>query len=303
MDKVLSGSSRASIQFVLAHWQGLLKISLVPLLIIMAIAWYQVLGMGAMFEFIATQAQLGDKMAPERALQFFSSMSTFYAVGLVSVAVFVWLFVRIVRFWKNGVGEMFGITEGELGSTFMTILYGLGMVLLTMLVYVVGIIAIALIGGFGALIFGNSSLAVIGTLALVLVAIGAIVGLLVFMYRFLVGLPGVALGEVPGFFSDIWPLAKGESFGLPLRIILWTIVAAIPILIVTFAYQVPLMSDIEQQLKTQAIPNVTPEMMSQIFRTMAPLQMINLILQIPLIWFVSVLLSEAHFRFRKKLSG
>jgi hypothetical protein len=303
MDKVLSGSSRASIQFVLEHWQGLLKISIVPLLMLIAIAWYQIQGMGAMFEYLAMQASLGDKMDPAQSLKFLSSMSGVYAVGLLSVAVFVWLFVRIVRFWKNGVGEMFGVTEGEFGATFMTILYSVGIMLLTGLVYLGGIIAAVIIGAIGAVILGNSALAVLGTIVLAIAAIAAFLGLFVFIYRFLVGLPGVALGEVPGFFSDIWPLSKGESFGLPMRIFLWSIVGAIPILIVLVAFQAPLMVDIESQLKGQTDPKVTTEMMSQIFRTMAPVQVINIILQVPLIWFVSILLSEAHFRFRKKLSG
>jgi hypothetical protein len=56
-------------------------------------------------------------------------------------------------------------------------------------------------------------------------------------------------------------------------------------------------------LKGQTPPQVTPEMMNQVFKTMAPLQVVNMILQMPLIWFATVLLTEAHFRFRKKLSG
>jgi hypothetical protein len=307
MDKVLPGSSRAALTFVTEHWQGLVKVSIVPMLIITAIAWYQIQGMGVMFEFIAVQTQQGDKMDAATMSKFFESMSKFYGIGMISILAFVWLFVRIVRFWKSGAGSSFGLSEGELGATFMTIVYGVGMMFLTMGVYIAGAIAFvlvgAIIGGIGAALGAGAPLAVIGSILLIAALFAGMFGLIIFMYRFLVGLPGVALGEVPGFFSDIWPLAKGESFGLPSRIFLWTIVGIIPIMILAFMFSFPLMADIQEQLKGQTPPQVTPEMMNQVFKTMAPLQVVNMILQMPLIWFATVLLTEAHFRFRKKLSG
>ncbi len=307
MNKVLAGSSKEALTFLSVHWRGLLSISIVPMIIIIAIAWYQIQGMGVMFEFMAAQAQNGDKIDPATFPKFFSGMMTFYGVGLISLFATVWLFVRIVRFWKNGAGAMFGVTEGELGATFMTIVYGVGMLFLTLAVYVVGIIAFAIaaaiVAAIGMAISDTTVLAAIG-MFLLIVALGiGIFGLVVFFYRFLVGLPGVALGEVPGFFSDIWPLAKGESFALPLRVLMWTIVGAIPILILASIFSFPLMIEIQDQLKGQNPPEITPAMMSRIFSVMAPLQMINLVVQIPLIWLLSVLLSVAHFRFRKKLSG
>jgi hypothetical protein len=306
-DKVLPGSSRAAFDFVKEHWLGLLRVSIVPMLIITVIAWYQIQGMGVVFEFIATQAQLGDQMDPATMSKFMSSLTKFYGVGFISIFAFIWLFVRIVRFWKNGTGTPLGVTQGELGATFMTAVYGLGMMLLTMVVYIGGVLAFALgaaiIGGIGVAAGGSPALAFIGAALFAIVALAALFGILVFIYRFLVGLPGVALGEVPGFFSDIWPLAKGESIGLPARIVLWTVVGIIPIAFLAFMFSFPLMADIQDQLKTKTPPEVTPEMMSAIFKTMAPLQVVNLILQIPLIWFATVLLTEAHFRFRKKLSS
>ena len=301
MTKVLPGSSRAAFDFVLKHWQGLLNISIVPLAIIMVIAWVQLKNMGTMFEFIAMQEKLGDKMDWAAMQPFMANLSKFYAFGLLSMVAMLWLFVRVVRFWKTGLGSTFGVTQGEIGSTFLTLIYGIGMMLLTMLVYIGGVLALLIVGGIGGAIFGDSALGVTGGIALVVLAIAALLGLLLFMYRFLVGLPGVAMGEVPGFFSDIWPLAKGESWGVPLRMILWSLVATIPLGILAVAFTFPLLTDIQAQLVAQDKPEMTPEMISHLMQIMAPFQIVNLIVQMPLIWFFTALLSEAHYRFRAKL--
>ncbi len=301
MTKVLPGSSRAAFDFVLKHWQGLLNISIVPLAIMMVIAWVQLKNMGTMFEFIAMQEKLGDKMDWAAMQPFMANLSKFYAFGLLSMVVMLWLFVRVVRFWKTGHGSTFGVTHGEIGSTFLTLIYSIGMMLLTMLVYIGGVLALLIVGGIGGAMFGNSALGVMGGIALAVLAIAALLGLFLFMYRFLVGLPGVAMGEVPGFFSDIWPLAKGESWGVPLRMLLWSLVAAIPLGILAVAFTFPLMTDIQAQLVAQDKPEMTPEMISRLMQIMGPFQIINLIVQMPLIWFFTALLSEAHYRFRAKL--
>jgi hypothetical protein len=302
MDKVLPGSSRAAFDFIGQHWQGLVRVSVIPMALIFIVSWIQLQNMSGVFEFMAMQAKLGNKMDSAAMAPFFAKMSKVYALGLIPIFSFIWIFVRIVRFWKTGEGEVFGFTKGEFGATFLTIVYGLGMILLTGLVYIGALLAFALVGGVGAAIFGGTSLAVAGSFVLIVVGIVCLLGIFVFMYRFIVGLPGIALGEVPGFFSDIWPLAKGESFGLPLRLLLWTLVAAIPITIIAFMFQFPLMTEIQDQLMTQEKPEMTPALISQLMRTMIPMQIVNMILQLPLIWFSSILLTEAHFRFRKKRS-
>ncbi len=301
MTKVLPGISRAAFDFVLKHWRGLLNISIMPMAIIFVISWYQLKGMGTMIEFMSLQAKLGDKMDFEQMAPLMASMSKFYAIGLLSLVVMVWLFVRVVRFWKTGVGSSFSITQGEISSTFLTIVYGIGMFLLSAIVYIGGVIALALVGGIGGTILGNSAVDSFGAVLIVALGIALLIALLLFIYRFLVGLPGVAMGEIPGFFSDIWPLAKGESWGIPLRMILWSVVVAIPIFILASTFTFPLMTDIQAQLAAQEKPQMTPEMISRLMQTMAPMQIINLIIQMPMIWFFTVLLSEAHYRFRAKL--
>lgn len=303
MTKVLPGSSRAAFDFVLKQWQGLLNISLLPMALIMVIAWFQLQGIGTMLEFMALQAKLGDKMDFEHMGPVMANMSKFYAIGMLSLVVMVWLFVRVVRFWKTGQGSAFGVTQGEISSTFLTIVYSIGMFLLSIAVYIGTVVALAIFGGIGGTILGDSGVGSVGGVLIVILGIAALIGLLLFMYRFLVGLPGVAMGEVPSFFSDIWPLAKGESWGVPLRMILWSLVAAIPIFILTSAFTFPLMNDIQAQLAAQERPTMTPEMISQLMRTMAPMQILNLLFQMPMIWFFTILLSEAHYRFRAKLSG
>ncbi len=302
MTKVLPGSSRAAFDFVLKQWRGLINISLMPMAIILIVSWYQLQGLGTIFEFIAMQAKMGDKMEMAQIAPLMENLMKFYAVGFLALIAMVWLFVRVVRFWKTDQGSAFAVTQGEIGSTFLTILYGLGMLLLTTLLYVAGIVAFAIIAGIGGANLGGSNLGALGAIILGLVAVAMVLGLVLFLYRFLVGLPGVAMGETPGFFSDIWPLAKGESWGVPSRLLLWSLVAMIPFGILALTFSVPLMSEVQAQLMAQDKPQVTPDMLARIVQTMAPLQIINLLIQMPLIWFFSALLSEAHYRFRAKLS-
>jgi hypothetical protein len=303
MEKVLPGSSRAAFDFISTHWHGLLRVSFLPMFVILIASWFQLRGLGSMLEFMALEAKLGDQMDSVMMVQFFEKMSPTYVIGLLSILAFVWNFVRIVRFWKTGEGQLFGLTQGELGATFLTAVYGFGMLLLTMAVYVGGIIGLVLLGGLGAMLLSGTILAAAGAVVLEILGLAGFLALLLFIYRFLVGLPGIALGETPGFFSDIWPLAKGESWGLPLRLMFWTIVAAIPIVIVSLIFTVPLMTEIQTQLQSQEKPEMSPEMISQMMKTMVPMQFINLVLQAPVIWFCTILMTEAHFRFRKKLSG
>ena len=164
MTKVLPGSSRAAFDFVLTHWQGLLNISVVPMAIILVITWFQLKGMGAMLEIIALQEKLGDKLNFEQLGPMMANLSKFYAIALLSLVVMVWLFVRVVRFWKTGQGSAFGLTQGEIGATFLTILYGIGMMLLSMVAYIAGVIALVIVGGIGGAILGDSALGVIGRL-------------------------------------------------------------------------------------------------------------------------------------------
>ena len=74
-----------------------------------------------------------------------------------------------------------------------------------------------------------------------------------------------------------------------------------PIFILALAFTFPLMNDIQAQLVAQDKPEMSPEMISRVMQTMAPMQIVNLVVQMPMMWFFTALLSEAHYRFRAKL--
>lgn len=298
MAKVLPGSSRESFTFIMSHWRGLLNVSILPLVLIAILTWLQLGGMGPMFEayiaeFSKPNAPLDAALSAELTL----ALPRYYALGLLILIITAWKYVRIVQFWRRGQGEILAIAPGEVQATARTIFYGIGMLALTALLYV-ALTIVAMIIGYVAL-KGLSASA--GQAVAMIIGIAEILLLGVFLYRFLVGLPGVALGERPNLFHDIWPLARDENWGLPMRQLFWFVVGLIPVFIVSGVFYVPLLQDVIAQIEGNATARLSTDLMARIVTSMGTMQFINLILQIPVMWFGIILSGVAHFRFRAKL--
>ena len=126
---------------------------------------------------------------------------------------------------------------------------------------------------------------------------------MVFPFRFLVGLPGVAMGQSPDFFGQLWPLAKGESLALPLRMMFWSLVFAIPIWLaagVVFLFYMPELATLFDAGQS-APPD--PALIVTLIKPLMPLQLIWILFQIPVIWFFSILLAEAHARLERRANN
>ena len=126
-----------------------------------------------------------------------------------------------------------------------------------------------------------------------------------FMFRFMVGLPGVALGHTPDFFKDLWPLSKGETWGLPLRVIVSTIIIYIPILIFM---GLALMPTIKTMIanpvfeQTNNDPTVMFPIIADMMDSMSYVILASTIFMVPFMWYITLLLAIAFQRFRERQS-
>jgi hypothetical protein len=307
MNKVLPGISREAWGFLTGNFSSLVKLSVVPALAYVTLSIFQIKSMANLYRSLGTMTVDGN-IDPHFMGNYFRGMGLMSLSSLLGMIVLCNLFVSIIRFQKTGEVSWLITDRAGIIASLMTFLYGLGIMMLTMLVYIGailgGAILAAIIGAIGAMLFGGSTMAAVLLVVLLIASIFALfAGLYWFMFRFLVALPGVALGSSPDFFKDMWPLAKGEGWGLPWRALLATIVAYIPIGIVTMLLMGsalgPLFSNPAFTDGKQNPADVFP-LMADVLDSMAPLSAVSVVLFMPFIWFMSLMLGAAFQRFRNK---
>ncbi len=305
-DKVLPGASREALGFIAAHWKSLLKMSIIPFLAYLIVSIIQIKSASAMY-----RAMGGAAGSPEFIGAYTRSMGVSLLGSLVAFSLLGLLFAQIIRFHKTGVADWLMTDKAGVVAGLMTLVYGIGIAMLTMLAYIAcvfgfGILAVIVGLIFGA-IFGGS--AVVGALAGVLGVIGIfalLASLYWFMFRFMVGLPGVALGSSPDFFKDMWPLAKGESWGLPLRMIVATLVAYVPMFVVLVIFAWPAIAEMVNKMPQPGSadnPAVLFPIMADLMDRMLPASVAMMLVYIPFMWFMTLLLGIAFQRFRGRSTG
>ncbi len=118
--------------------------------------------------------------------------------------------------------------------------------------------------------------------------------------RFAVGLPAVALGKTPDFFKDMWRLSRGESWGIPLRLLgLYAIMLIILIPVMAlFGYR--MFSQVSADISTIPEAELMRLMASGMFGDFLWLMPVFTILGSIFAWLASVLFTEAYLRFMKR---
>jgi hypothetical protein len=303
-DKVLPGASREALGFIAVHWKSLLKMSIIPFLAYLIVSIIQIKSAGAMYRAMGNAGATG--MSPDFMSAYTRSMGVSLFGSLVAFSLLGLLFAQIIRFQKTGVADWLMTDKAGIVAGLMTLVYGIGITMLTLLVYLgcvfgFGILAVIVGLVFGAVFGGN---AVAGVLAALLGFVGILAllaGLYWFMFRFMVGLPGVALGSSPDFFKDMWPLSKGESWGLPLRMILASLVAYVPMLVVLGIFAWPAIVDMVSKMPQPGSaenPAVMFPVMADLMDRMLPATVAMMAVYIPFMWFMTLLLGIAFQRFR-----
>ena len=302
--KVLRGSLYKAFAFLFAEWKSLLGVSLAPIIVSI------VLGVGQMFLFrhyfanmmgplLSGQLDTGSMNAMMQ-LQAFSLLSQ-----ILSLVIMAYLFVRVVRLYVHGERGVFDFSKPVMAASLMTALYSLGIFFLTMVVFFAAfIIFMILVGIFAAIAFATGSDSPAMAFLAGLLGFGGGLGLFVFMLwfgsRFAVGLPAVALGKTPDFFKDMWRLSRGESWGVPLRLLgLYAImlIVLIPVMAL-FGYR--MFSQIAADISTMPEAELMRLMASGMFGDFLWLMPVFTILGTIFAWLASVLLTEAYLRFMKR---
>jgi hypothetical protein len=302
MQKVLTGSSRESLGFIASHWRSLSKISAIPMLFYAVSAVLQLKVMSALYRSMGGM-MANNKIDPAFMAAYFRNMGLTMLAGLLGGILMATMFVQIIRFQKSGEAQWILSDKAGWMAALMTILYAIGFMMLTMLAYLAGAFSLSILGAILGGIFVAAGANVLAILVAVVFVCALLAFLYWFMFRFWVGLPGVALGHSPDFFKDIWPLSKGETWGLPLRMGLASLIVYVPVVLLMLVFIFGFSSDLLNTLTFE--PNADPAAiypkLADVMDRMIPMQIILMVIFMPFIWFASLLLGTAFQRFRAKL--
>lgn len=309
MQKVLSGANREALGFIGANWLGLLKMSVIPVLFQMAVGFWQIRNMGEFYRKIGAITP-GGIPGPEFIRTYVAMMGVSFFGSIVALCLLGLLFVQVVRFRRGGAVSWLPMDKASWGAGVMTIVYAIGIGLLTMLAYFAAAIAMMIAFGILAVVFqivtsGGSGGAgtVLGVLFVILVIVAVVAFLFWFFFRFAVGLPGVALGHSPDFFKDMWTLTKGESWGVPLRMLLATLIMYVPMTILFAVFLLPSLFETGAKIGQQAgdpNPFAMMPLLADMMDHMAPVTILMGLIMMPYNWFVMLLLAIAFDRFRQR---
>jgi hypothetical protein len=309
MQKVLTGASREALGFIGANWMGLLKMSMIPVLVQMLVGFWQISNMGAFYRKFGDLAQ-GGQAGAEFMSSYLRMMAVSFVGSILALCLMGLLFVQVVRFRKGGVVSWLPMDKASWGAGVMTIVYAIGIALLTMLAYVAAALAMMIAFGILAVLFAlvtsggsGGAGAVLGVLFTILIVVAVVAFLFWFFFRFAVGLPVVALGHSPDFFKDMWTLSKGETWGVPLRMLLATLIMYVPMTILFAIFLLPRMMEVGAKIGQQAgdpNPLAMMPMMADMMDHMAPVTVLMGLIMMPYNWFVMLLLAIAFDRFRQR---
>lgn len=280
---------------------ALLQISVLPVAVFALSFILQLVMMrGLMADLLALQG--GAPVDPAQLAPMFRAQGLMFAAGLPGVIAYVWLYVRIVRLYALGEMEWLGLTATTIKATLMTLVYGIGIYMLTMVVYLVLLVAVIIPVAIIAALAGTSAAGVIWIVGFTSAGfLAAVLFLIWFMCRLLAGLPAVALGASPDFMKDMWRLTAGESWGLPLRLFASQLLM-LAVLVPIYGYLVwHFFATTQDAANFSRDGNISPEFILDQIGNAMPLMAILGLLNIPWFWFVALLFAETFSRFKQRL--
>ena len=189
MQKVLSGASREALGFIGANWAGLLKMSAIPVACQLLVSYFQIRNMSSFYRSMATMMD-GNKINPEFMGAYFKSMGTMMFGSILALCLMGLLFVQVIRFRKTGEANWILTDKAGIKAGLLTLVYAIGILLLTMLVYIGAVVVAVIIGAIIGVITHGLAVggAIFGTIFIFFI-IGIFLGLYWFAFRFFVGLP------------------------------------------------------------------------------------------------------------------
>ncbi len=235
----------------------------------------------------------------------FSQMPSINAVtngfiGLVVFLVSAWLFTLIVRFTRTREAAWLARDWDSIRAILMTILYAIGIFIFVVLVGMVTTTMVIL--SFNTLFDYIQTPRLVGSPAVIGFFFALIPSLLQhwLLLRFLVGLPAVSFGNSPRFFRDFWPLAKGESWGLPLRMFLPGLLAIVLTAAILYPALLPITILAMWPSSSQSGPAIEFLMIAESTGWLRYFAASLIIVLVPIFWFFTLLLTTAYHRFSQR---
>lgn len=224
-------------------------------------------------------------------------MVLYWVVSLLQGFLLAWWFVRIVRLRGGRPTGPLQIFRGEAKKAFWVFLYGL----FTFIIAAIPLLPLN-IATYYLLSQMNSSgqsvqLPFVLGAALFLGSLATIVFAIWLASRFAVALPFVAAGQRPNLFREVWPMSKGNSWALPLRLVGWNMLYLGLLLLL----MVPFLSLMAKGL-IGGVTNGQSQTDAIILLSIRsiPFYFVALLLEVPLIWLNVLLLCEASERFTRR---
>lgn len=300
MTAILSGSSGTVLRYMRTHWLELIQINLLPFVAIMAMLAIQFVMFGALLSNILDMVErevLGSSLYLD--VLKFQGLSLFLTLGIGFIG--AWQFVRIARLYLRDELTWIGLTKPVIIATLMTLLYAMGIALISSLAFIASVFVMAV--PIALIAAGGEAHPAWGLVAAPL-ALAAMAGFVWFACRFLVGLPAVALGETPDFFKDLWGFSKGESWGYPLRLFGATAVLLVILIPVSAAYGLLVFGKIWMDMTAEPdLGAVSPELLRSLFDSLLVGQLLWGAIMQPASWYFALLTAECYRRFKTARSG
>ena len=308
MAHALTGSIHTSVSWVKKNWANLLQVTAIPILLTAFILGFFLYHFSSLFHQLSVMAGQQAATDPEAARQAISAIIKFQlttiAGSLLLMLVSAMIFVRIIRLFVLGEKDWWPFSAGVLKATMWSVLYILGIYIITLIAVVLIMLVFGIIGGTGLVLLGANP----GGTATFMASIVAIAGLLAFLFlvlavplRLLAGFAVVALGKRPDFMRDMWQLSKGCTWALVWRIL------AISVLLYLFMLVVFLLISGNSLwvaiTEISAMPQNAEPDPAQVFKIMAPLVktmlsagLVTFIVSVPFTWVAVVWLGEVNRR-------
>ncbi len=270
MNKNLRGLLRASLRMCRQNWRGLAVASVLPFLLASIIGTIQLWQMRDIYA-AGLAANLNPTVEADANLQNLVAGHILLFLGffIFNALITAWHFTRIVHFWKTGAAKPFSLMPGELHETAAVVAYGLFVVLVIMAAYFVAVLAITLAAQLLAMVALPANLL---ETFVSLASLAMMVLLLGIAMRFFAGFPGIAQGGTPRPMRDLWPLAKGSTFGLTWRAIAVFVAFVVVSLVLLVIIMIPLLAGSGSEIVDPTTHEIAPDASRTIAAVLGPAQ-------------------------------
>ena len=270
MNGNLRGLLRASLRMCRQHWRGLAAASILPFLLASIIGTIQLWQMRDIYA-AGLAANLNPTAEGDANLQNLVEGHFLLFVGffIFNALITAWHFTRIVHFWKTGAARPFSLMPGELHETAAVVVYGLFVSLVIAAAYFVAVLAVTLAAQLLAMVALPANLL---ETFVSLASLAMLVLLLGIAMRFFAGFPGIAQGGTPRPMRDLWPLAKGSTFGLTWRAIAVFMGFVVVSLVLLLIIMIPLLAVSGSEIVNPATREIGPDASRTIAAVLAPAQ-------------------------------